>query len=150
MSSKIDALLAISLQVSTIYSMADQWGRTPTEWQAIFRGLAGIVRHGDDTIHDTRAHVACSALPLARIIVRGGFEEGLYKHSVVLGPKNFFKKSLLHVQHLVHIRLGLAQAQRQPAEPGCDCDGIRPFTLTVVLETVVPTGSVRTPFLGSR
>ena len=44
----------------------------------------------------------------------------------------------------------LAHAQRQPAEPGCDCDGIQSITLAVVLETVVPTGSVRAPFLGSR
>ncbi len=149
MSSKIDALLAISLQVSTIYSMADQWGRTPTEWQAIFRGLAGIVRHGDDTIHDTRAHVACSALPLSRIIVRRVVRP---LHVQALGcarPKKFFRNFLLHVQHLVHTRLGLAQAQRQPAEPGCDCQGLRSFTLAVVLETVVPTRSTRTPFLGS-
>ncbi len=65
-------------------------------------------------------------------------------------PKKFFKKCLLHVQHPVHTRLGLAQAQRQPAEPGCDCDRIRSITLAAVLETVVSTGSVRTPFLAER
>ena len=31
-----------------------------------------------------------------------------------------FQNFLLHVQHPVHIGLDLAQAQRQPAEPGCD------------------------------
>ena len=44
----------------------------------------------------------------------------------------------------------LAPAQPQPAEPGCNCDGLPSITLAVVLETVVPAGSGRAPFLGSR